>query len=164
MKKSQHDEALVPLNFYRPHARVVYTGELVNHVTGEVFTPPRRVKQSFVAECDINNILKQYSATGQLKHVSAKAAQGAYLDLPDEMDFQSGLHLVEQGRQAFATLPAKTRDRFDNDPAQFLAFMANPENREEAVQLGLLTKTPSPPPPADASKSESSAPQNESQK
>lgn len=127
-------------NFYRPHARVRYTGELVNSRTGEIFTPPRRVKQSFVDECDINNILKQYKATGQLKHISANAASGAYLDLPDDMDFQQGLQIVQDGQRAFATLPAKTRDRFGNDPAQFLAFMADSRNQDEAIALGLATK------------------------
>jgi phage internal scaffolding protein len=127
---------------YIPHARVVYTGELVNHKTGEVYTPVSRVKQSFVAECDINNILKQYSATGQLKHISAKAQMGAYQDLPDEIDFQSALNLVNEGERAFATLPSKTRDRFGNDPANFLEFMADPQNQDEAIKLGLATKRP----------------------
>lgn len=133
------------MSFYRPHARVQYTGELVNHVTGEVFTPPRRVKQSFVAECDINNILKQYSKTGQIKHISAKAAQGAYVDLPDEADFQTALNTVRQAELSFSTLPAKVRDRFGNDPAQFLSFIADPENQDEAVKLGLMTARPVPP-------------------
>lgn len=146
-------------DFYKPHARVRYTGELVNHVTGVVFTPPRRVKQSHVAECDINTIMKQYSQTGQLKHISARAQMGEYLDLPDQVDFQASLQIIKDGETAFAGLPAKTRDRFDNDPANFLAFMANPTNQDEAVQLGLMTKPPAPPQATPvASTSESSSP------
>ena len=34
-------------------------------------------------------------------------------------------------------IPAIIRKRFDNDPYQFLEFMENPENIEEARQLGL---------------------------
>ncbi|AXH76288.1 MAG: internal scaffolding protein [Microviridae sp.] len=141
--------------FYRPHKRVTYSDDIVNAVTGEVSKPERRVKQSFVPECDINNILKQYSATGQLKHINAKAQTGAYQDLPDEIDFQTSLNIVQQGRDAFATLPSKTRDRFGNDPANFLEFLADSKNAEEAIKLGLATareqpqapRTPAGPPP-----------------
>lgn len=129
-------------SFYRPHKRVQYTGELVNPVTGEIYKPERRVKQSFVAECDINTILKEYSVTGQLKHISAKAAQGAYMDLPDNLDFQQSLEIVKAAEVAFAGLPSKTRDRFANDPARFLAFMSDPENQAEAIKLGLATQRP----------------------
>jgi phage internal scaffolding protein len=113
---------------------------LVNHKTGEVYTPERRVKQSFVDECDINNILKQYSATGQLKHIAGNAAQGAYMDLPDDVDYQVSQNVIIEANRAFASLPAKTRDRFGNDPGEFLAFMADPANQDEAIKLGLATR------------------------
>lgn len=142
MKKSDTLEVPTPRCFYAPHQPVRYTGELIDHKTGEVYFPERRTKQSFVAECDINTILKQYSATGQLRHINAAAAQGAYLDLPDDLDFQTSMQIVADGQRAFATLPSKTRDRFQNDPAKFLEFMANPANQEEAITLGLATKRP----------------------
>jgi len=162
MKKSQQPDLLVehtPLQcFFRPHQSVRYTGELVNPTTGEVYTPPRRVKQSFVAECDINNILKQYSATGQLKHISANAQKGAYLDLPDDLDYQAAVQIQMDATKAFASLPSKTRDRFENDPSQFLAFMADSANSDEAVKLGLAIARPSTnTSPPDAPDSESSA-------
>ncbi|WNK14187.1 MAG: internal scaffolding protein [Microvirus sp.] len=143
-------------SFYRPHAPVKYDGLLLNHKTGEYFVPERRTKQSHVAECDINTIMKQYQRTGQIAHISSRAAQGAYTDLPDEVDFQMALNVVLEGQTAFATLPSKTRDRFGNDPNQFLAFMANPENTEEARKMGLLN--PKSPAPSPTSLSSSPAP------
>jgi len=137
-------------SFHRPHKRVQYTGQLVNHITGELFTPPRRVKQAHVPECDINNILKQYSATGQIRHMSAKAAMGAYVDLPDGLDFQEAVNIVLEGEKAFSTLPSKVRDRFGNDPTAFLAFMADGSNQDEAIKLGLATKRVPPPAPSPA--------------
>lgn len=125
---------------YIPHKRVTFDGRLLNHKTGEFFKPVSRVKQNHLAECDINNILKQYSATGQLKHINAKAQMGAYRDLPDDIDFQTSLNIVRAGEIAFASLPAKTRDRFGNDPAEFLMFMADPVNQDEAIKLGLATR------------------------
>lgn len=131
-------------SFYRPHARVLYNPFLKNPLTGELTVPERRVKQSFVAECDIHGILKHYSATGQIRHMSANAQRGAYMDLPDDIDFQHALGIVKEGEAAFATLPSKVRERFGNDPARFLEFMGDPENRDEAVKLGLATKRPAP--------------------
>lgn len=154
--KKAADETIQELrDFYRPHQRVYAQNRLLNHITGELVEPERRVKQSFVAECDINNILKQYSATGQLRHISANFQQGAYQDLPDNLDFQEALNIVKEGEIAFASLPSKTRDRFQNDPSSFLEFLNNPENRDEAVKLGLVKS--SPPAPAGSSPEPNSA-------
>lgn len=132
------------LSFYRPHDRSAtwYTGELVNEVTGEVYIPPTIVKQSFVEECDINNILKQYKLTGQIRHMRAGAQQGHYEDLPDQSDFQEAMNLVLAAEASFATLPSHVRARFANNPAEFLGFMADPSNAEEIVKLGLATIRP----------------------
>lgn len=135
---------VVKHTFYRPHARVQEFGTITNPHTGEVTQPPSLTKQEFVRECDINNVIKQYKQTGMVAHMNAKAAQGAYQDLPDATDFQESLHLVMAAEEAFMTLPAKIRDRFGQDPAEFLAFMSDPRNREEIKALG-LTK-PEPPP------------------
>jgi len=124
-------------SFYRPHPRLLENGEVVNLATGEVYRPPSRTKQEFQAECDINNILKHFSQTGMLRHVSARAAQGAYQDLPDSVDFQESLHAVQRATEAFMTLPSKLRARFDNEPAEFLAFVTNPANLDEMRALGL---------------------------
>lgn len=124
-------------SFYRPHKRVTYSDDLVNHTTGVVTKPVRRVKQNFKDECDINKIVKSYSVTGQYTHIRANATQGAYRDLPDNMDFQEAIHTVEAGKAAFATLPSHVRDRFQNDPFNFLAFMADPTNQDEIIKLGL---------------------------
>lgn len=143
-------------SFYRPHDRAAtwYTGEEVNAVTGEVSRPGTMTKQSFVAECDINNILKQYKQTGMIRHMTANAQQGMYADLPDEVDFQASMNMVIQAEMAFASLPSKVRARFHNSPQDFLEFMGNPDNQDEAIRLGLATRKPeteaggsSPPPP-----------------
>ncbi|UDN67609.1 internal scaffolding protein [robinz microvirus RP_74] len=133
---------MAKLSFYRPHARVQWDGSVVNHVTGEVTYPPSLTKQEFQRECDINNIIKQYSTTGMLRHVSARASQGMYADLPDGVDFQESLHTVEAGRKAFMSLPSKTRARFSNDPGEFLAFCADAANLEEMKELGLVQEGP----------------------
>lgn len=137
-------------SFYRPHKRVQYTGQLVNHKTGEVFTPPGRTKQSFVDQCDINNIVRQFTKTGQFSHLSANLAKGTYSDLPDPIEFQDSMNLVIEAENAFNSLTAKVRSRFGNDPAEFLAFMSDPANQDEAIKMGLATDKRPPPEPEKA--------------
>lgn len=131
--------------FARPHARVTFDGLLLDPKTGEFVKPKTRTKQSFKAECDINNILQQYSATGMIKHI--RNEQARYADLPDEVDFQSAMNTVIQAEAAFASLPSKVRNRFHNDPQEFLAFMADPKNKDEAIELGLVNRPPAEPKP-----------------
>lgn len=108
---------------------------------------PSMTKQEFQAECDINNVIKAFSQTGMFKHVSTRAAEGAYTDLPEAFDFQESLHEVQRAREAFMTLPAKIRSRFGNDPAEFLSFTHDPNNLEELRTLGLANPPPLPPRP-----------------
>lgn len=133
---------------YRPHDRVQWDGSITDPHTGEVSFPPSMTKQGHKDECDINRIVKQFSVTGQWAHINGKAALGAYVDLPDGLDYQSSLDIVRQGEVAFASLPSKVRDRFRNDPAQFLQFLSDPANRSEAVELGLVNAPPDFPPTA----------------
>lgn len=126
-------------SFYRPHERVVFTNALVNTQTGEVYYPPSRTKQQFKDECDINNIIKSFKVTRQISHMRANMEQGAYMDLPDPLDFQESLNVVLAAEASFATLPAKVRERFGNDPQGFLAFMADPANQDEIIKMGLGT-------------------------
>lgn len=135
-------------SFYVPHTRseTWFTGEIKNPVTGEITTPPSMTKQEFLESCDINNIIKSYKVTGQIHHINAQAAQGAYRDLPDPIDFQEAQNTVIAARDSFATLPSQVRDRFHNDPGEFLAFMSDPGNQDEAIKLGLATKRPVPAP------------------
>lgn len=147
-------------SFYRPHDRVQYTGEVTDPITGEVTKPPSMTKQSFAAECDINNIIKQYKVTGMFSHISARAAQGSYLDLPDPLDFQESLSVVAEAQRAFDTLPSKVRERFENNPTKFLEFMADPANGEELVKLGLASRVgdPAPAPAPDPAPAPAPAP------
>lgn len=125
-------------SFYHPHVRVYADEPKVDPLTGEVLPPlPSMTKQSFKEECDINNIIKQYKMTGMVNHISGQAQKGVYTDLPDPMEFQEALHLVEVAEASFATLPSKVRERFQNNPAGFLAFVQDPANKDELVKLGL---------------------------
>ena len=42
----------------------------------------------------------------------------------------------------FMALPAQLRVRFDHDPVKLLEFLENDQNRNEAIQLGLIDGQP----------------------
>lgn len=96
---------------------------------------PSMAKQSFRDECDINNIMKKYEKTGLLDHVNQY--QGQYADLTGIVDYHTALNQVIAAEEAFMTLPAGIRSRFDNDPGNFLAFVDDPNNEEEMIKMGL---------------------------
>lgn len=140
MKKLDPTDTTITRDFYRPHARVYAPTLVADPATGELVKPVPRTKQEFKDECDINNIIKLYKQTGQITHIKQAGAQGAYADLPDPLDFQASLNLVMEAEASFMTLPAHVRDRFANDPARFLAFMGDPGNQDEMIQMGLATR------------------------
>lgn len=149
MAKATSAYPLRLVGFFTPHQPVNYTGELLNEQTGEFYRPPSRTKQEFRDECDINNIIKAFKVTGIVTHLNAKAAQGAFLDLPADVDYQSALNSVIRAEEAFMALPSKVRDRFHNDPAAFLQFMENPANGDEMIALGIRPAKPPAAKPAE---------------
>ncbi len=127
------------------HNRKSKTAAVVKRRRTQItFTKPTRAKQSFKAECDINVIMAKYKARGIVTHVTKY--QGHYADLPNEVDFHANLQSVMDAKAAFDSLPSKIRERFHNDPAEFLGFVQNPDNQSEIDALGLgLNPKPAPP-------------------
>jgi len=95
----------------------------------------RWTKQSFKDECDINVLMGRYLQTGQIPNINERAPQ--YLDVTG-IDYQEAMQLVAGAQTLFNELPSAVRTRFDNDPAQFLAFTSDGDNYEEMAEMGLL--------------------------
>ncbi len=112
-------------NVYYPHDRVqVGPGG------------PSMTQQHFKDETNINLILAKYAKTGLIDHVNKYG--GHYADMPAEDDFHAAMSLVTNAQSMFADLPSGIRANFENDPGQFLDFVDNPDNREEAIEMGLF--------------------------
>lgn len=146
---------------FDPHRRIVVLqdedGEL--HVQPRVRTPfnynrdmvsrsgwldckePSKTQQNQKDDCDINTIVRRFGLTGQLPD-NVRVPQ--YGDFTGVQDFQTAVNAVRSASESFMELPAELRARFDNDPQKLLEFVANGDNRDEAVKLGLVK----PPPPA----------------
>lgn len=98
---------------------------------------PSMTLQSEKDKCDINNIVAAAVATGFVDHVAAREGQWG-VDVSEVVDYQTALNFVRQADEQFMELPANVRARFNNDAGKFLAFIENPDNRDEARKLGLL--------------------------
>jgi len=97
--------------------------------------PGGRTKQSFKDECDINNIMRKYKQTGQLPNARPPGQGG---DFTGFEDYHDSLNRIIAAQDSFMSLPALTRKRFANDPGEFLEFINDPKNIEEAEKMGLL--------------------------
>lgn len=99
---------------------------------------PSLTQQQFKDECDINKIIKSYEATGEFTHKTSKVGQ--YADFSGIRDYHEMVEKVAYAQEAFMTLPAQVRLKFQNDPGELLQFIQNPANREEAMRIGLIEK------------------------
>lgn len=104
------------------------------------FSGPGKTKQSFKAEADINNIMAKYQKTGLLEAVNK--IQPQYGDVVG-LDFQTAMEQINLAQSMFDELPSTVRKRFRNDPADFVDFVSDPANADEAERLGLI-KRPEP--------------------
>ncbi|AXH75169.1 MAG: internal scaffolding protein [Microviridae sp.] len=92
-------------------------------------------KQSFKDECDVNRIIARFQATGELPNINNLPPQ--YLDVT-AVDFQEHQNFIAGAFSLFHELPAKIRDKFENNPGAFFDFCSQDKNRPELAEMGLL--------------------------
>lgn len=99
-------------------------------------------------ECDINTIVDRFLRTGVMPE---NVRMPTYGDFTQVIDFQGALNAIISAENSFMEMPASVRARFANDPGAFVAFCSDPENRAEAIKLGLVLPPPTPTPSASPS-------------
>lgn len=109
------------------------------HKRVAIHCPGGRTKQSFKDECDVNQIIKNFTTTGVLQNPMEK--EGEYGDFTST-DLHSAMNMVAQADSMFEELPSGLRNKFDNEPTKFLDFVQNPDNREELIKMKLIKKEP----------------------
>jgi len=93
-------------------------------------------QQQFKDECDINNILKRYQTTGIMPNGTREPMFDDFTQMPD---LQEAFAIIQLAEKDFVqNCPAVLRKRFGNDPLEFVNYLNNPENYDEAVKLGLI--------------------------
>jgi phage internal scaffolding protein len=107
------------------------------------FTGPSRTKQSFRNETDVNSIMAKFHQTGELPGLINSNPR--YGDFSTIDTYQDSLNTVMLAQDQFAALPSLVRERFHNNPAEFLEFATNKTNNAEMAKMGLTKKTPTQP-------------------
>lgn len=97
---------------------------------------PSLTEQHHKDACDVNFIMRQYQERGVLPEMRSGGTFGDFTASP--ADFREACELVRTARERFDSLPSTVRERFNNDPAELLDFLDDPENRAEAEKLGLV--------------------------
>ena len=85
-------------------------------------------KQSHREECDVNMILAKFQKTGAITHVNDNQPQ---YSVHDGMDFKEAMDIVTSSKELFAGLPSEIRTHFQNDPAEFLDYVNDPNNQQD---------------------------------
>lgn len=94
-----------------------------------------RTQQNFRDQCDINEILRRSQKNGMLPDTGKTPL---YTDVSSIPDFHQAQNVVARANEAFAAMPAKVRERFNNDPGRMVNFLQDPNNVHEAISLGLM--------------------------
>lgn len=98
------------------------------------------VKQADKSKCDINKIIAKHDRTGMINHLNGR--KPFYGDVSEVEGYQQALDKVTKAQELFMGLSGTIRKRFRNDPEEFINFVNDENNREEAVELGLIEKPP----------------------
>ncbi len=98
----------------------------------------KRAKQEFKQDADINSIMKKFQKTGAIDHVSKHQPQYGFAS---GQTLHEALSTVATAQSMFEELPSSLRVKFNNRPQEFLEFIQNPDNNDEAIKLGLALST-----------------------
>lgn len=104
---------------------------------------PSMTRQEFADDADINVLMARFEATG-LAPTNLNKGEPRYLDVSDVPDMRSALETLNIATDAFMSLPATVRRKFDNDPVQFVEFAQDPKNIDDLRSWGLAAPLPEP--------------------
>lgn len=103
---------------------------------------PSLTVQSFTEDADINVLARRFGIT----EIPFAPIGEEIIDTTQFPELRDILEARRAAANGFANLPVKIRKRFRNSPEELWNFLQDPDNADEAVRLGLLTR-----PNADAS-------------
>lgn len=109
---------------------------------------PSMALQQFKDESDINNLVARYNRTGAFYNALDCAGRVARMpefgDFSALGDFREQQDKILQVYDCFQNLPAKIRERFNNNPAFFVEFVGNEKNFDACVEMGIFARPAAP--------------------
>lgn len=117
-------------------------------VEGTRCTGPLLTVQADRNEVDINRIVARVE-----KGLAVPVFHGEpfYGDVSELGGLQEAMIKVRESEELFMQYPADVREKFKNDPIEFVNFLSDPENLEQVIEMGLAKKKPELPALAPAS-------------
>jgi len=112
-----------------------YDRDAVSDATGTSNDEPSLTRQEFAADADINTIIERMKLGYAMPINTTPPQQGDFTNLPD---FTAATKMIRHAQEVFNALPAKIRNRFENDPQKYIDFFHDEDNRLEAEKMGLL--------------------------
>lgn len=106
---------------------------------GITFNEPTMTQQQFKDECDVNVIIDRYTSTGVIPEELVNASAGVYGDFSGVGDYMEMQNRLIAARESFDSLPSSIRSRFNDNPAELIAFVSDGNNYDEAVKLGIVS-------------------------
>lgn len=96
-------------------------------------------QQHFKAECDIHTILDRYEKTGYLVDpLQIRTTKPMFDDWTQVPDFREVQERIIAVKEMFDGLPAKTREIFNNDPANLVEYLASEPTTDQLVEMGII--------------------------
>ncbi len=118
-----------------------FTIEKIDEETGEIthIRELSRTKQEFLRDADISVMFERFFSGGS---IDVNRLDPKYLDLTELPSFSESQILLADVASQFRVQPAAFRAEFDNDEQNFVDWILDPENRDEAIELGVLEGEP----------------------
>jgi phage internal scaffolding protein len=97
------------------------------------------VEQNHKEEVNINNIVKRHGIDLIAKTAALQEKEYMFDDIPGN-DFQEAMAIIGKAQKSFDAMPSEVRKTFNNNPAEFLDFVQNPDNKDTLIEMGLAVK------------------------
>lgn len=108
--------------------------------THPILSDKQLTDQSHKGMVDINSIMEKYRKTGMLPQFREKIP--LFIDNTGIASVEEAHALVREANYLFEQIPSQVRKMMDNNPANLVDFVLNPENKEICLKYGLLEAKP----------------------
>lgn len=96
-------------------------------------------QQQFKKESDINEIMNRVKKGLPIDPMLVKQ-NGTYMNTINVPNLMEAHNILEDAKDSFYSIPSDVREKFNNDPVEFLKFIGDNKNKEKAIELGLIEK------------------------
>lgn len=97
-----------------------------------------KTRSEFQEECHLPTMMKRWRRQGILGDVLRTTHPNSYGDFSNVDDYKTAMDAIRDAENAFLTLPAAVRGRFNNSPQQLLQALENPLMKDELTELGVF--------------------------